>query len=105
VRELGVLARAFEERELELREKKLAERVAGEVLDALSVRDTVSATDVASRRREESREWRDERRPRSESWDHIEREESGESSMSDAEARELLKSLRRRGKRTGQRTG
>jgi len=102
---MSSLAEAWLQREREIEQEKLAKKVAGEVVSMLETRATVSATDVASRRRKESVEWRDERSPRSESWDRIENEESGESSMSDAEASALLRSLRRRGKRSARRTG
>lgn len=102
---MSTLYEAFIKREREIEQEELARKVAGEVVSVLTVRGNSSATDVASRRREESVEWRDERSPRSESWDRTEIEESGESSMSDAEARELLRSFRRRGRRSAQRTG
>lgn len=102
---MGTLVEAWIKREREIEHEELARKVAGEVVSVLAARGSFSATDVASRRREESVEWRDERSLGSESWDRIEIEESGESSMSDVEASELLRSLRRRGKRSAQRTG
>lgn len=102
---MSSLAEAWLQREREIEQDELAKKVAGEVVSMLETRATVSATDVASRRREESHQWRDERNPRSESSDRIEIEESGESFMSDVEASGLLRSLRRKGKRTVRRTG
>jgi hypothetical protein len=76
--------------------RAFAREVAEELLQLLSARDIVIATDAASRRREESDEWRDRENTRRESSDPTKTDEDGESSMSVVEARRLLNSLRQR---------
>jgi hypothetical protein len=82
-----------------LKEVEFPKRVARELAALLGERDSVSATDGVSRRREEEVQWRDEGTNGNESWDRTPIEASGESCMSDEEANALLRSLRQKGKR------
>jgi hypothetical protein len=80
--------------------QEIAQLVAAEVVELLQLRASLASTDLASRRQKEVSKWRDGKTTMSECSVPTQNEADSASCMSTAEASELLRSLRRKGKRS-----